>query len=124
MTLLDMVVGNADAHAKNLSLLHPEPGVVRLAPAYDILSTAYYPWADVRPAMSVNQKVSIHAVTIADVISEAESWGLSRDRVAARVGQRLACLPGAIAGAADHTPGVPAELVALVKARAEAFTRG
>ena len=37
-TTFNMAVGNADAHAKNFSLLH-EPGVpaVRLAPLYDVL---------------------------------------------------------------------------------------
>ncbi|MBK7322570.1 MAG: HipA domain-containing protein [Candidatus Microthrix sp.] len=33
-----MVVGNADLHGKNLSLLHRE-GVVSLAPCYDVMST-------------------------------------------------------------------------------------
>jgi serine/threonine protein kinase HipA of HipAB toxin-antitoxin module len=39
-TTFNMAVGNADAHAKNFSVLH-EPGVpaVSLAPLYDVLST-------------------------------------------------------------------------------------
>ena len=39
-TTFNLAVGNADAHAKNFSILH-EPGVpaVALAPLYDVLST-------------------------------------------------------------------------------------
>ncbi len=39
-TTFNMAVGNADAHAKNFSVLH-EPGIpaIRLAPLYDMLST-------------------------------------------------------------------------------------
>nr|WP_320412910.1 HipA domain-containing protein [Candidatus Microthrix sp.] len=36
--VVNMVVGNADLHGKNLSLLHRE-GVVSLAPCYDVMST-------------------------------------------------------------------------------------
>lgn len=35
------LVGNADAHAKNISVLHGEHGV-RVAPLYDVVSTAVY----------------------------------------------------------------------------------
>ncbi|CAB4725644.1 unannotated protein [freshwater metagenome] len=35
-----VIIGNADAHAKNLSLLHAEPGVVELGPLYDTVPTA------------------------------------------------------------------------------------
>ena len=39
--LFNFLVGNADAHAKNLSFLY-QAGSVRLAPFYDLLSTAVY----------------------------------------------------------------------------------
>jgi len=39
-TTFNMAVGNADAHAKNFSVLHePDIPAVRLAPLYDVLST-------------------------------------------------------------------------------------
>ncbi len=45
---LSFLVGNHDAHGKNLSLLYlPEDGRATLAPAYDVLSTIVY--RDVRP---------------------------------------------------------------------------
>jgi serine/threonine-protein kinase HipA len=40
-SLFNFIVGNADAHGKNLSFLYRD-GVIRLAPFYDIISTAVY----------------------------------------------------------------------------------
>src|SRR3974390_58056 len=50
----NIVIGNHDAHAKNISLLHPPQGI-RLAPFYDILSTQVYPDLDHEFAMSINR---------------------------------------------------------------------
>ena len=47
------IVGNADGHAKNLSLLRTADGAIRLAPFYDLLSTAAYPRIASRLAMAV-----------------------------------------------------------------------
>jgi serine/threonine-protein kinase HipA len=49
------IVGNADGHAKNLSLLRTQDGSVRLAPFYDLLSTAVYPRLGRRLAMTVGK---------------------------------------------------------------------
>lgn len=40
--LFNLLIGNADAHAKNYSLLLDAPGSPRLAPLYDLLSTRVY----------------------------------------------------------------------------------
>ncbi len=47
----NFLVGNADAHGKNLALLYGEDGSVRLAPFYDLLCTAVYPELDQRLAL-------------------------------------------------------------------------
>jgi serine/threonine-protein kinase HipA len=49
----NLIVGNGDGHAKNLSLLRVENGSLRLAPFYDLLSTAIYPKVSVRLAMAI-----------------------------------------------------------------------
>lgn len=48
--LFNVLIGNADAHGKNFSLLHADDGV-RLAPLYDLLSTSFYP--EVHPNMAM-----------------------------------------------------------------------
>lgn len=42
LVAFNYLIGNADAHAKNYALLHASEGL-RLAPAYDLVSTAVYP---------------------------------------------------------------------------------
>ncbi len=48
--LFNLIIGNADAHGKNFSLLYAPDGL-RLAPLYDLLCTAFYPEVHVNMAM-------------------------------------------------------------------------
>ncbi len=50
------LIGNADAHAKNISLLYDEPPTPRLAPFYDVLCTAVYPGLATRLSMRIGGK--------------------------------------------------------------------
>ena len=49
--LFNYLVGNADAHAKNLSMLQGADGRLRLAPFYDLLATGY--WGELSDAMAM-----------------------------------------------------------------------
>lgn len=49
----NFLIGNADAHGKNLSLLYDHDGSVRLAPFYDLLCTGCYSQLDKRMAMRI-----------------------------------------------------------------------
>ena len=53
--IFNYLIGNSDAHGKNFSLLHEE-GKPRLAPAYDLLSTAVYPELATKMAMKIGGK--------------------------------------------------------------------
>ena len=53
--IFNYLIGNADAHAKNYSFLYLE-GKPRLAPAYDLLSTAVYPQLNKKMAMKIGEK--------------------------------------------------------------------
>ncbi|NII11735.1 type II toxin-antitoxin system HipA family toxin [Oleiagrimonas sp. C23AA] len=52
-TLFNYLIGNADAHAKNMAMLFAPDGRLRLAPAYDLLSTAYWPALADKLAMAI-----------------------------------------------------------------------
>lgn len=52
-TLFNYLIGNADAHAKNLSMLYGTDGRLRLAPFYDLLATGYWEQVSPRMAMSI-----------------------------------------------------------------------
>jgi serine/threonine-protein kinase HipA len=93
-TTFNMAVGNADAHAKNFSILHEtDTSAVKLAPLYDVLSTialnlvdsAGEPLrADTRLGQRVGGQTDIRQVAAADVVEEAVTWGIRR-RAAATV---------------------------------------
>ena len=51
--LFNFLVGNADAHGKNLSMLYGSDGSLRLAPAYDLLSLAHWPQLSQKMAMAI-----------------------------------------------------------------------
>jgi serine/threonine-protein kinase HipA len=51
-TLFNTLIGNNDAHGKNVSLLIKKEGI-RLAPFYDLLSTAVYPEISQKLAMTI-----------------------------------------------------------------------
>jgi len=54
MQIFHFLVGNADAHAKNVALLHSlEPSAPTLAPLYDVVCTAAYPALTKNIAMRV-----------------------------------------------------------------------
>lgn len=98
-TTFNMAVGNADAHAKNFSLLHEaDASVVRLAPFYDVLSTIALDLKDTagRPVPAdphlgerVGKQTDIRHVTAADVVTEAVSWGIRRQAATVVVSEIL-----------------------------------
>ena len=113
---LNVLIGNADAHAKNLSLLHEPAGGVRLAPLYDLTCTAWYPNVSTIAGMFVNSIRDISVVTPDDVIGEATSWGIPTSIAKARVDRLLAEAEQAIRRAALEVDP-PGGLVDLLLAR-------
>ena len=130
---LNVVVGNADAHAKNYSLLHhPETGPT-LAPLYDVASTIHSPTIETPEgtkklstalAMRINGREDINAISTDDLVAEASSWPYGAPRARAVVQDLLERLPGAIATAVDRTPSVPEDLVERVQHRVNALASG
>ncbi len=70
------LVGNADAHAKNISLMHTRDGV-RLAPLYDVVSTAAYPELSTELALSIGDELNPDAVTSIHWSDLADDFGLN-----------------------------------------------
>ncbi len=72
-----MSIGNADAHGKNISLLHTQPGSVALAPLYDTVPTVMWPALRDRTAMSIGAAIDLGDITFEDLMNEVKRWGLS-----------------------------------------------
>lgn len=79
-----VVTANADAHGKNVSLLHPVPGEVALAPLYDTVPTALWPGLRTRAAMSIGAAVDLPDITVDDIVREGARWGMGEQQARAR----------------------------------------
>jgi serine/threonine-protein kinase HipA len=110
---LNVLIGNGDAHAKNLSLLHEASGALTLAPLYDLMCTLHY--GDDRLAMYIDDVRRTNRVTIERLANEAVYWGISRERATATIDGLLAQAPAAIAAARAETRGVPKEMISVVE---------
>ena len=62
--LFNLVIGNADAHAKNFSLLRGDSGEVALAPLYDLVSTIVWPELSPRFAMKYGRARALEDMSI------------------------------------------------------------
>ncbi|RZS58214.1 HipA domain-containing protein [Sphaerotilus mobilis] len=110
--VFNLLVGNGDNHLKNISF-RVDAGGIRLAPAYDLLSTAVYDtraladerarWPATALAMPVGQATRFATVRRSDLIEAADTLGLSTataqretDRLIAAVRQRIGPLHAAI----------------------------
>jgi serine/threonine-protein kinase HipA len=103
----NVAIGNADAHARNYSVLLEPDGTVSLAPLYDLIATRCYGQLDAEAPQRINGKTLIDDVRIEDLVAEATAWGLPRPVVTKRVVDTILAV-------GDHTRG----------AREECVTRG
>ena len=104
-TIVQVLLGNADAHGKNYSLLYREGGV-ELAPLYDLLSTVAYPDLSPNLAMRVAGRATLQALRRGDWNRFARSVGVAAPFVRRRVAE-LAGLAGELAEAVADELAVP-----------------
>ena len=75
--VFNYLIGNTDNHIKNLSLIYSENlKTVRLAPAYDIISTIVYPSSSDDMSMSIDGVYNIHEISREAFEKEAKNVGL------------------------------------------------
>ena len=74
--VVNMSLGNWDAHAKNTSFLYREPMVPTLAPLYDVVPIAEVEQRALYLSMRVNGLIRPEEITRDDVVAEASSWGV------------------------------------------------
>ena len=122
--VFNVILGNADAHAKNFSLIY-EHGNTHLAPLYDLMSTACYPELAPDFAMKVGGASTLEQLGPRAWRDFAEKVELGFPIVRARVGELADSVPAAIPGVVDSLSGVGLDatvlhqLAALVQERAD-----
>jgi serine/threonine-protein kinase HipA len=127
-TTFNMAVGNADAHAKNFSILHDtDSPAISLAPAYDVLatialeltdSTGQSMRADPHLGQRVGGSADIRKVTATDLIDEAAAWGIRRRTAGSVVAETLDRVLAAI----PEAPG-DERVLAAIRNQAEQVRR-
>jgi serine/threonine-protein kinase HipA len=113
------LIGNEDAHAKNLALLHGPQGLV-LSPHYDLVSTAVYPDLVRRLAMKLGRSWDIRNVQRSDWERLAGGagvpWSQARHALQALAAAVAASLSGTQAACRDAYGASPVydQIVAIV----------
>jgi serine/threonine-protein kinase HipA len=103
------LIGNADAHARNLSLLLRHDGTVALAPLYDLVCTRAYPDIDRETPQLVDDVSDIDEVTVGNIVAHATRWELPAPLVDDRVRRLLRRATGKLAGAVEAAVEVGAD---------------
>ena len=108
--LFNALVGNADAHGKNIAMLQAADGSLALAPAYDLLATGYWPTLDDTMAMAIGGERRPRWV-------QARHWQRLCEDVRlnpVQLRRRAAALGEA---AVQHAPRIAADLAVSAKLR-------
>jgi serine/threonine-protein kinase HipA len=94
--LFNLIIGNADAHGKNHSLLYRDAGI-EFAPLYDLLSTVCYPELSPNLAMRIAKRPRLEDLLARDWATFAEETGLTEPYIRRRAG----ALADAVTSGAD-----------------------
>lgn len=112
--VLNVLIGNADCHGKNVSVLHLPDGSLSLAPLYDLMSTVvHHPLLTIdgpRPltrdlGMRIGTARTLDDVTVDDLVREAATWPIGRDRSIVVIHESIERI---VAASAAHSTDYPA----------------
>jgi serine/threonine-protein kinase HipA len=76
--VFNYLVGNADCHAKNFSIIHFDDGQIVLSPTYDVMCTSIYSHATTKMAMSIGGRADMNTV-------RADNWSTLCSRINIRI---------------------------------------
>lgn len=108
--IFNLIIGNADAHAKNYSLLRLENGEVVLAPLYDLVAT--HMWKELSPklAMRFGRAATLEEFGGENVARFAEEAGLGAPFIRRRVADLAEAIRETIEREVE-VPGKPSDEV-------------
>ncbi len=121
--IFNVVVGNADAHGKNFSLLYDSDGP-QLAPLYDLLSTVFYPRLSAVFAMKIGCRSTLGDLDAKGWARFAEDAGISRQLLRRRVLTICQQVRSRAADVAASINAVGFDQVALTSLAETTATRG
>ncbi|MDT8854982.1 type II toxin-antitoxin system HipA family toxin [Paracoccaceae bacterium Fryx2] len=101
--IFNLIAGNADAHGKNFSILYDQEGP-RLAPLYDLLTTAAYPELSPKLAMKIGKRATLAEMDAQGWAAFSVDTGIGVPLIRRRVGEISESVRA-------KTPGVAAGLM-------------
>jgi serine/threonine-protein kinase HipA len=99
--VLNFTLGNSDAHGKNFAVLHSDDGR-RLAPLYDVVSTAVYDLDDAM-AMAIGDNFDPDSISLADWLDMSHDCDLNPDRFFKLVRETSLAVHGAAEGMLERS---------------------
>lgn len=128
LMIANLLLGNCDAHGKNISFLHGRQGV-QLAPAYDIVSTQAYAHTD-RLGMRIGGVERLRDVSREAVLAQGEAMGVRRGLTARQLSEIADVLPASLVQAQEQAEragwgaSILERIAADTTARAEVILQG
>ena len=119
--IFNFLVGNHDAHGKNFSIIYGRQ--TRLAPLYDVVSTAYYPELSKKMAMKLGGEYESGKVSAKHFDAFADEVGLGKPMVRGRLKELIAAVLTSLPAMVTGRP-VEQALAAIVQVRCEKTLRG
>ena len=116
--IFNLLIGNHDAHGKNFSLVYRADGQTRLAPLYDLVSTAAYPELSTRMAMKIGGEYEPERVGPRQIEKLANEAALSGPMVRNRVTELANAVITALALATTDKP-FASELAGQIRNRCQ-----
>lgn len=86
IVIFNLIVGNNDAHGKNFSFLY-NGKTTSLTPAYDILSTIYYPKLTTKMAMKFGQEYQSNNITPSSIAKFAQETDINSTLIKKRIAE-------------------------------------
>lgn len=121
--LFNFLIGNHDAHGKNFSLLYTTVDgrfSVRLAPLYDLVSTAIYPELTPKMAMKIGKASLPHEITLRDWELYWEAIGFSQKQARR---QTIAIVDGLLDVCKASESEVEQNIQSVIRERVNALRR-
>lgn len=119
--IFNVLIGNADAHGKNYSILY-RGSDRRLAPFYDLICTLAWPELSKTPAMKIGKSDSIETITPAHWQQMAQEsrvgWPMLRERVADLCGKVVDGLRNKDILATTNDPAMAERVAGIIQERA------
>ena len=101
--VVNVALGNTDAHGKNYALIH-EGDVVRLSPLYDVVPALEIAPGALAMGMRIDGRIRIDRIGGEQLVDEGAQWGLGRRRASLLLADSLDRLVAGVERANDRYP--------------------